>query len=540
MFNYYPDENIGFNDCAIQGSCSIDPVMYSLVEVLLYELKQITYYVVKMQEMGYQNIPLKKKIIQYLSMVIVGYEFNINEFERILEDIDIERRAVESVFKKVCEERNVECQILHSTIKIDRFDFQTIVQQGEKQAVLRSKTLSTNAKNLTEIILQILKSASVRLLELESYDVECEGEADEIIKLFNNLNFTTFTEEKLLRKINAFAAINFQISNRLNTAKEEYFGKIHETKVHLNAIKTGPNILVTGQNLYDLGRLLEAAKDEQINIYTHNGTISAHSYPKLKEYKNLVGHFQKTMDNFQIDFSAFNGSILITKNSHHKFERLFRGRIFTTNYLSGKGMSKIEGDDFAPLIKAAQEYKNSNHEEKSSKINVGYNEDKVLADVDKIIEKIDAGEIKHLIIVGLVNHAVFSTEYFKTLVESIPKDCYVISTAIETHKSNALHVNSYFTTSLIYKILGKLKEKLDFSKVPVSLFVTQCNLHTISHLFNIKQVGLKNIYMPVCSANIITPNMINFLVDKFGFKKTTDNAQADLEKLLKNNNNNHH
>lgn len=532
MFNYYADENTGFNDCAIQGNCSIDPVMYSLMEVLLYELKQITYYIVKMMELGYNNRQLKDKIIRYLSLVIVGYEFNREEFERILRDINKEKKSVEEFFIKTCEEKNLDCQILRSPIKIENFDFSNIVNQGERQAVLRNKAMSSDVKNLTQIILQLLKSASVRLIELQEYGEDCDEEADAILKLFNSLNFTTFNEAKLTRKINDFAKVNFDIHKKLHQAKEKYFGKIRE-KVISTDIKKGPAILVTGQNLYDFERLLEATKDEDINIYTHDGLIVAHAYPKFDKYINLVGHFQKSLDNFQMDFSLFKGAILITQNAQHKFERLFRGRIFTTNFISGKGMKKIENEDFSPVIKAALDAKGFDEDVDSKPVKVGYNEEEVMAKLDEIIDKINSGKIRHLFIIGLINHSLFSEEYFEELVENIPEEDYVISTALCSERDNVYHINSYFNTSLVYKLLEKLKNNVDLSTFPVSLFMTQCNLHTISHLFNLKQIGLKNIYLPVCSPNIITPNMINFLTDNFGFKQISKNPKKDLKKLLK-------
>lgn len=532
MFNYYADENTGFNDCAIQGNCSIDPVMYSLMEVLLYELKQITYYIVKMMELGYENRQLKDKIIRYLSLVIVGYEFNREEFERILRDINKEKKSVEEFFIKTCEEKNLDCQILRSPIKIENFDFSNIVNQGERQAVLRNKAMSSDVKNLTQIILQLLKSASVRLIELQEYGEDCGEEADAILKLFNSLNFTTFNEAKLTRKINDFAKVNFDIHKKLHQAKEKYFGKIREKEISTD-IKKGPAILVTGQNLYDFERLLEATKDEDINIYTHDGLIVAHAYPKFDKYKNLAGHFQKSLDNFQMDFSLFKGAILITQNAQHKFERLFRGRIFTTNYISGKGMKKIENEDFSPVIKAALDAKGFDEDVDSKPVKVGYNEEEVMAKLDEIIDKINSGKIRHLFIIGLINHSLFSEEYFEELVENIPEEDYVISTALCSERDNVYHINSYFNTSLVYKLLEKLKNNVDLSTFPVSLFMTQCNLHTISHLFNLKQIGLKNIYLPVCSPNIITPNMINFLTDNFGFKQISKNPKKDLKKLLK-------
>ena len=59
QFENYKDPDFGeiyngklsSSQCAIEGFCSVDPIVYSLLEVLLYELKQLTYYYVKMQEL---------------------------------------------------------------------------------------------------------------------------------------------------------------------------------------------------------------------------------------------------------------------------------------------------------------------------------------------------------------------------------------------------------------------------------------------------------------------------------------------------------
>lgn len=531
MFNYFTGDKMRYNDCAVQGSCSVDPLVYSLSEVLLYELKQITYYIVKMQELGYENQTLKDKIIKYLSLIVIGYEFNRKEFENIIRDIHIEKENAQKVFIKICEEKNLDCQILKSPIKLNSFDFSSIVNEGEKQAILRNKTLSTANKNLTEIILQLLKSASMRLMELKAYTNDTKEDENAVLKLFNSLNFTSISSAKLLKKINDFAKINFEIHQKLHRAREEYYGKIRLKEVSC-CVKKGPAILASGQNLKDFELLLEALKGEDINVYTHDSLIVAHSFPKFDEYKNLAGHFQKTLDNFQMDFELFKGAILITKNSQHKLDRLMRGRIFTTNELSGKGMTKIENNDFKPIIEAAKEAKGFSEETDFHSLKVGYNEDMVMKKVESIVEKIKNGKIKHLFIIGLINHTLFSSEYFKEILDELPEDCFAISTVIESDRDNIFHLNSFFNTSLIYKILDKLKQEIDFDTFPITVFLTRCNLHTISHLFSLRHLGVKNIFLPVCSADIITPNMVNFLSDKFNFLKTTSNALEDLKKVM--------
>ena len=213
QFENYKDPDFGgiyngklsSSQCAIEGFCSVDPIVYSLLEVLLYELKQLTYYYVKMQELGYENCKLKDRIISYLSLIIVGYEFDRNEFQKALSEIHRDKEEAKNSFIKVCEQKNIDCQILKSNIKFEKFDLNSLVNQGEQQAINRNKSVNSDTKNLYEIIMNIIKSASIRLIELKSYTKDYLPEEDSILKLFNNLNFSSMTESKLTRKINDFA-----------------------------------------------------------------------------------------------------------------------------------------------------------------------------------------------------------------------------------------------------------------------------------------------------------------------------------------------
>jgi len=384
---------------------------------------------------------------------------------------------------------------------------------------------------LYEIILNIIRSSSIKLIELKSYTNDYVPEEDAILKLFNNLNFTTYSETKLTKKINDFAQINYQIHKKLHQYKEKYYGKISLNSVEIG-VKKGKSILVTGQNLKDLEDLLEATKDSEINVYTHNGLIVAHAYPKFAKYEHLKGHFQMALDSVQFDFASFKGSILIVKNFQYLLDGLYRGRLFTTNLLGGRGIKKIENNDFLPVINASKETKGFESNHKIADVNVGYDEKIVIKKIEEVIDKIKNKEIKHLLIVGLLNHASIHSKYFNELEENLPDDYFVISTMIPSIKKNILYFDSFFNTSLIYKILEKIKEKIDLKEFPITVFITNCNLHTITHLFNLKYLGVKDIYLPVCTSNVITPNMLQFVKDKFGFKQVTQNPKDDLKKLI--------
>jgi len=529
-FDYY-SEMFNYSDCSIDGYCSLDPIIYSLMEVMLYELKQLTYYYIKMQELGYENQSLKNKIISYFSLIIVGYEFNRKDFEELLVELNKEKESVKKTYTAICEKQNIDCQILKSGINFDKFDIMSIITQGEKQAIQKNKILKTGIKNLYEIILNIIRSSSIRLIELKSYTKEYVPEEDAILKLFNNLNFSTYTELKLIKKINDFAKINYEIHKKLHEYKEKYYGNISLNSVNIG-VEAGKSILVSGQNLKDLENLLEASKDKNINVYTHNGLIVAHAYPKFSKYTHLKGHFQMSLDSVKFDFASFKGSIVIVRNFQYLLDGLYRGRLFTTNMLGGRGIKKIEKNDFSPVITSVLNNDGFEVDHKISEVKVGYDEKSVMKKIDEIINKIKNKEIKHLIVVGLLNHAPIHSQYFNELEENLPDDCFVISTLISSTKKNVLYFDSFFNTSLIYKIISHIKEQIDLNSFPITMFITNCNLHTITHLFNLKYLGIKDIYLPICTSNVITPSMLSFIKDKFGFKQVTNNPLQDITQFL--------
>ena len=114
--------------------------------------------------------------------------------QKLLEEIHNVKENVKTAYTTVCDTKNIDCQVLKSNINFEQknsFDLSSLVNQGEKQAINRNKLLKTNVKNLYEIILNLIKSASIRLIEMKNYTEDYIPEEDAILKLFNNLNFST-------------------------------------------------------------------------------------------------------------------------------------------------------------------------------------------------------------------------------------------------------------------------------------------------------------------------------------------------------------
>ena len=122
------------------------------------------------------------------------------------------------------------------------------------------------------------------------------GKTDESVSafieeaLFATVTNVNFELESLLELVLECGRKNIRVMEMLDEGHVQRFGKPEPTTVY-EGTKEGPGILVTGHDLVDLADLLEQAAGQGVNVYTHGEMLPAHSYPALKKYPHLAGHY---------------------------------------------------------------------------------------------------------------------------------------------------------------------------------------------------------------------------------------------------------
>jgi hydroxylamine reductase len=75
----------------------------------------------------------------------------------------------------------------------------------------------------------------------------------------------------------------------------------------------GKAVLISGHDLHVMYSLLQACARAGINVYTHGEALSAHAYPKLKAFKNLVGHYGGAWNRQAHEFAHFPGELYVMR-----------------------------------------------------------------------------------------------------------------------------------------------------------------------------------------------------------------------------------
>ena len=331
----------------------------------------------------------------------------------------------------------------------------------------------------------------------------------------------------MTKKILNFSQVSHELNLLLDKTYEKNYLSPTTTSVTLD-VEKGKAILISGDNYNDFDLLLKATEGTGINIYTHDMMLLAQQYPYFKRFPHLIGQYQHKNYDFQMDFSTFPGPILLTKNYSNKIENLYRGNLFATDVISGKGITRLQNYAFGALIKAANDMQGFSASEKKFNIKIGYDSQEINNHIESIIEKVDKGKYKDLYFVGLINYGYQSNEFFERLYEKIGTDNFIISLTYNKKADNILHIKSYYDFSLIYKIIEKLQENIDTEKNKIKIILTQCTNATLTNFFILRKLGIEDIYITCCNVNNLNPSVLNCLRDYFNIKQLSENIEDEI------------
>lgn len=362
---------------------------------------------------------------------------------------------------------------------------------------------------------------------------------------------TLTDEDELVQLVLKVGEINFKCIELLDRANTETYGVPTPTKVSTN-IEPMPFIIISGHDLRDLALLLEQTKDKGVNVYTHGEMLPCHAYPELKKYPHLKGHFGTAWQNQRVEFDNVPAAILFTTNCIMPVKDSYKDRVFTTSAVGYPEVVHIdENKDFSPVIKKALELGGYKQERKMTGINggdiltVGFGHETVLGVADKVISAIKSGDLRHIFLVGGCDGAKTGRNYYTDFVKSAPKNTLILTLACGKFRFNDMDLGEIDGIPRLLdmgqcndaysavKVAVELSKAFDctVNELPLSLILSWYEQKAVCILLTLLYLGIKEIRLGPSLPAFVSPNVLKFLVEKFGIKPITT-AENDLKEIL--------
>ena len=396
----------------------------------------------------------------------------------------------------------------------------------------------------------------IRGVAAYAYHAAVLGHRDESIhrflyKALIAIGIEEFGMEELLPIVLEVGEVNLRCMAMLDQANTEAFGHPQPTTVSLT-VEKGPFIVITGHDLYDLKLLLEQTAGKGINIYTHGEMLPAHAYPELKKFPHLKGNFGTAWQSQQREFADLPAPILFTTNCLMPPKASYADRVFTTEVVGYPGMTHIGPEkDFTPLIAKALELGGFAEDTTFPGINggetimTGFARNTVMNVAGTVIDAVKAGAIRHFFLVAGCDGARPGRNYYTEFVKQTPRDTVVLTLACGKYRFNDLDLGTIGGLPRLMDI-GQCNDAYSAIQIavalaeafgcgvndlPLSMVLSWYEQKAVCILLTLLHLGIQNIRLGPTLPAFLSPNVLNFLVEKYGIAPITT-PEEDLKAIL--------
>jgi hydroxylamine reductase len=531
MFCYQCQETAKNTGCTIKGVCGKTEEVANMQDLLVYVCKGLSYVAIEARKQGIDTNKESKFITSALFMTITNANFDndsiigaINECLRYRDNL----------------KRKIKVNIVHDSVEwkgIGISDFEAKVSQVG--------VLSTDSNEDIRSLKQYVTFGLKGMAAYTEHAFNLGYEQDDIFSFIQEGLVMTTKEQDIntmLEWVFRTGEYGVKVMALLDKANTSTYGNPEISKVNIGVGKN-PGILVSGHDLKDLEQLLIQTEGKGIDIYTHSEMLPSHAYPSFKKYKHLAGNYGGAWHQQLDDFEKFNGPVLFTTNClvPPRKATTYNERIFTTGATGmpeWKHLTKklTNGQkDFSEIIELAKKCP-APVEIETGELTIGFAHNQVLQLADKILDAVNSGAIKKLVVMSGCDARQKTREYYTEFAKNLPKDTVILTSGCAKYRYNKLNLgdingiprvldagqcnDSYSWAVVAMKLKEVLKLK-DINELPIVFNIAWYEQKAIIVHLALLYLGIKNTHIGPTLPGFFTPNVLAVAKEKFGIQTIT-------------------
>jgi hydroxylamine reductase len=275
--------------------------------------------------------------------------------------------------------------------------------------------------------------------------------------------------------------------------------------------------------------------------------LPGHSYPGLKKYPHLKGHFGSAWQKQRVEFERFGGPILGTTNCVliPWDSNTYLDRFYTTRTTAVPGAMRITDNDYTPIIKRALEIGPLKPTE-LKKSTIGFHYTQILNLADTLVKAFKDGDIRHVFLIGGCDGAEPGRNYYADFAHATPMDSLVLTLGCGKFR---IRDYDYGTVAGLPRFLdmgqcndayGAIQVALALAKafdcgvndLPLTLMISWFEQKAVAVLLTLLYLNVQGIHLGPNLPAFVTPNVLALLQKNYNLRPIGSDAKADVEALL--------
>ena len=531
MFCYQCQETAKNTGCTIKGVCGKTEEVANMQDLLIYVCKGLSYMAIEARKQGVDTNEESKLITNSLFTTITNANFDNDSIIGAIKECLTSRDKLKSKIKG---------NITHDSVQWTGTSILDFENKATQIGVLSTDS-NEDIRSLKQYVIYGLKGMAA----YAEHAFNLGFEQDDIFEFIQEgLVMTTKEQDinSMLDWVMRTGEYGVKVMALLDKANTTTYGNPEISKVKIGAGKN-PGILVSGHDLNDLEQLLIQTEGKGIDIYTHSEMLPAHAYPSFKKYKHLAGNYGGAWHQQLDDFEKFNGPVVFTTNClvPPRKATTYNDRVFTTGATGmpeWKHLTKKLANghkDFSEIIELAKKCP-APVEIETGDITIGFAHNQVLQLANKILDTVNSGAIKKLVVMSGCDARQKTREYYTEFAKNLPKDTVILTSGCAKYRYNKLNLgdingiprvldagqcNDSYSWALVALKLKEVLNLKDINELPIVFNIAWYEQKAIIVHLALLYLGIKNTHIGPTLPGFFTPNVLAVAKEKYGIQTIT-------------------
>ncbi|MGQ9619696.1 MAG: hydroxylamine reductase [Bacteroidales bacterium] len=540
MFCNQCQETAKNTGCTINGVCGKNSDTANIQDLLVFACQGLSFATTEARKKGINTNAESKHIVNSLFMTITNANFDNNAIIKAVRDC---LKYRDNLKKKI------DLPEVHESVGWSATSDAEFFEKAKKVGIMTFDN-DEDIRALKQYVLFGIKGMSAYAEHAFNLGFE-DSEIFDFIEESLIMITRPMDVKKMIDWLLCTGEHGVKVMALLDRANTSTYGNPEITKVNLGT-GNNPGILVSGHDLKDLEHLLIQTEGEGIDVYTHSEMLPAHAYPKLKKYKHLKGNYGNAWHRQLDEFETFNGPILFTTNClvPPRKTTTYNNRVFTTGATGMPEWKYIDKrlpdgqKDFSAIIELAKKCPPPAEIEKGEII-IGFAHNQVLALADKILEAINSGAVKKMVVMSGCDGRQKSREYYTEFARLLPDDTVILTSGCAKYRYNKLNLgdingiprvldagqcNDSYSWAFVALKLKEVFGLDDINKLPLIFNIAWYEQKAVIVHLALLYIGFKNTRIGPTLPGFMTPNVLKTIQEKFGVQTITT-VEEDLKKM---------
>jgi hydroxylamine reductase len=538
MFCFQCQETSEGRGCTFGGHCGKSEEVANYQDLLIYTLKGLGE-VASESAVG-DDVAREIADLTYESLfvTITNTNFDLDRIVEMIEKVLSAKRALSNESRS-----RAQAEHLSDAARWDSISRDGYATKAYNVGVLQTQDIEMRA--LRETVLYGLKGIAAYAHHASILGAYDAGVGQFVLQALTALNRETDLDT-LFELALATGRNNLSAMSLLDATHAKRYGTPQPRSIAIG-VRQRPAILVSGHDLLDLEMLLEQTKDLGIDVYTHGEMISGHYYPELFKHEHLAGNYGNAWWRQDVEFTRFNGPILMTSNCIIPVVDAYRDRIFTTGVAGYPGVPHLVkrtasgNKDFSELIEIAKRTAPPEAIDEGT-MPGGYNHVPLWGMADRLLELVKNGSVRRIVVMGGCDGRDRSRSYYEQVALSLPHDTLILTAGCAKYVFCKLPLGDiqglprvldagqcndcYSLIHFAQRLANHLQ--VDINALPVSYQVCWYDQKAVAVFLSLLALGIRKVRLGPSLPAYFTPKLVERLKRDYELAFVGE-ARADVE-----------